>query len=316
MIRVRRYNDTDEDKIRDLFKKCFGREMSYNEWVWKYKMSPWGSLAYVALDNKKLVSHFGAIRYSFYQKGDLLWAYQLCDIMTHPDYRGKIYGKNPPIVKVTKIFYKENIMDFAFGFPSERHARLQTSLLEGSQHKRIKLLKKCLVAKNKIEQKTYILKVGWENINKAVLDDLWKSCNETYNLSIFKDSNYIIWRYMKHPSQYYTLIGMKNIDQKKIIAIAVIKCSNYEMSILDFFVGGSHEIFSVFWDMLESYAIKMQVSIINVWANLEENISKYLLKLGYKIIEDVPFQIRVISKNKINHNEFYSNYNYRMGDLL
>jgi hypothetical protein len=314
MIEIREYRDTDEAQIQELFLTCFGRKLSSIEWAWKYKMSPWGSVAYVALDDKKLISHYGAIRYAFYR--NLLWTYQPCDVMTHPDYRGKIYGKKPPIVKTAEKFYIENTMDFAFGFPSERHARLQTSLLGGSQHRKVTLLKKHLLIKNEIKHKSYILKVGWDSINIGGLDDLWKSCSETYPLSIFKDSTYLLWRYMEHPSQYYTLVTLRDIIQKKIVAIAVIKCSEHEMNIFDFFVNGGCEVLSALWEMLESHAIKMKAHIVNVWINLEENISRYLVELGYENTEDVPFQARVINKSKISQNDFFTGYCYRMGDLL
>jgi len=313
---IRRYKDTDKENIRGLFRKCFGREMSQNEWAWKYKMSPWGSVAYVAVDNKKLISHYGAIRYAFLRKGDVFWTFQPCDVMTHSDYRGRIYGKKPPIVKIVEKFYMENIMDFAFGFPSERHARLQTSLLGGSEHRKVTLLKKSLVSTNEMKFRTYILEVGWDNIHIDDLDDFWVSCSKTYPLSIVKNSKYLLWRYMEHPSQYYTLVGLRDILQKKIAAVAVIKCTGSEMNIFEFIVKEDREVLSVFREMLESHALKMKANVVNVWINSEEYIPQYLIEAGYKMTEDVPVQVRIISKNKLSPKRFYSEYCYRMGDLI
>lgn len=316
MIEIRRYKDTDEEKIRNLFKICFDRDMSHNEWGWKYKNSPWGSVAYVAEDDKKLIAHYGAIRQAFYLEGEILWTYQPCDVMTHPDYRGKFFSKKPLVAKVAEMFFKDDVMDFAFGFPSERNARLHHLVLGWSQHRKVALFKKHLLKSNEIKVKPYILKIGWDNVNYDDLDDLWRSSSNTYSLSILKDRKYHLWRYKEHPSVYYTLVTLKDIIQKRIVALAIVKCSGNEMNIYDFFIEDNYEVFYFFWNILEAYAIKIQACIVNVWINLEENISKYLVELGYKIIEDVPFQVRVISKSKMSQNDFFSGYCYRMGDLL
>jgi hypothetical protein len=316
MIKIRRYKDTDEEKIRNLFKICFDRDMSHNEWVWKYKMSPWGSVAYVAEDDKKLIAHYGAIRQAFYLEGEILWTYQPCDVMTHPDYRGKFFSKKPIVAKVAEMFFKDNVMDFAFGFANERNARLHEIVLGWSKYKKVTLFKKHLLKSNEIIREPFILKVGWDNVNSDDLNDLWRSSNPTYSLSINKDRKYLLWRYMEHPSQYYTFVTLKDIIQKNIVAIAVIKCSDHEMNILDFFVNGGCEVLSALWEMLESYAIKMQSNVMNVWINPEEKYSEYLLRLGYNMIEDFPLSVKIINLGKMSQSDFFSKYCYRMGDYL
>jgi hypothetical protein len=315
-MEIRAYKDTDVEEIRKLFHICFGRELSRNEWFWKYKMSPWGSVSYVVVDHDNLIAHYGAIRHAVYLKGDMLWAYQPCDVMTHPGYRGKMSGKKPFVMQAGGMFLKDNVMDFAFGFPNERNARLHEIALGWSPYRKVALFRKQLRRSSEIKEKPYVLKIGWDTINPEDLDDLWKRCNTTQSLSTVKDSKYLLWRYVEHPGEYYTLITLKDVIQNKSIASAVVKCSGHKMNVFDFIVEDSDEIFSSFWTMLEAYALKMQSEIVNVWINPEEVYSGYLVGLNYRIIEDIPLFVKIINGSKISQSSFFSKYSYRIGDCL
>lgn len=279
-------------------------------------MSPWGSHAYVALDNNTVISHYGAIRYKFYLGDEKFCAYQQCDVMTHPRYRGRMSGKKPIIMQAAEMFLNDNVIDFSFGFPNERNARLHEIVLGWSKYRKVSLFRKHFLKSNEIIKEPFILKIGWDNVNYDDMEDLSRNSNHTYSLSISKDRKYLLWRYKEHPGEYYSLVTIKDIFQKRIIASAVIKCSGREMNVLEFFVQNSDEVFSSFWPMLESYAIKMQSNVMNAWINPVEKYSEYLLRLGYKIIEDSPLSVKIINEGKISQSDFFNKYCYRMGDLL
>jgi hypothetical protein len=318
MMQIRRFRDDDAEQIIQLFYNCFGREMSQNEWIWKYKKSPWGSVAYVAVDGTELVGFYGAIKCAISYHGTTLWTYQPCDVMTHPAYRARIFGKKPLIVQTAELFYKENVMDFTFGFPSERNARLHHLVLGYSQHRKVALFKKDLNVKNinnLSKYKPYILRIGWDKVNSKDLDEVWKSCSKRLSLSILKESKYLFWRYMDNPSHFYTLLTLKDIIKKTIISSAIVKCSDCEMYVVDFF-HDDREIFPYFWQSLETYAIKMQAKAISVWINYKEDIAKDLIEFGYEINEDAPFALRIMNSHAITPDDFYTKYCYRIGDLL
>lgn len=315
-MEIRYYQDTDEEKIRKLFHLSFGKELSHNEWDWKYKMSPWGSVAYVAVEHNDIIAHYGAVRHAVYLEGDMLWAYQSCDVMTHPGYRGKVSGKKPAVMRACEMFLKDNTMDFAFGFPNERNARLHEITLGWSPYRKVALFRKQLRRSSEIKGKPYVLKIGWDTVNPEDMDDLWKRCNATQSLSIVKDSKYLLWRYVENPVGYYTLVALKDIIQKKSIALAVVKCSGHEMNVFDFIVQDSDEIFSFFWIMLEAYALKMQSEIVNVRINPGERYSEYLAELNYSIIEDIPLFVKITDESKMSQPNFFSKYSYRIGDCL
>jgi hypothetical protein len=309
MIEIRPYKEGDEKEIIKLFKACFGKEMSRKEWQWKYKKSPWGSVSYVVFDNKKLVSHYGGIKYLFYSGNKMLSAYQTCDVMTHPDYRGKFFGKKPLVVKAGEMFYMDNVMDFAFGFPSERHARLQRLLLDGSKYLKILLYKKDLSGANEIRNKSYKLETGWDIVNSDDLDNLWQYSVNNHPLSIVKDSKYLFWRYLEHPSKYYTLLAVKETSGSRIKAFAVTRCTGNELNIYEF-CPGDPDLFN----SIASYAKDIQAKVINISANENEEISHYLSSAGYKTTEYVPLSVRIIKKRMLTIKAFFQNYCYRLGD--
>lgn len=311
-MEIRQAQEKDEKGIRELFYSSFRKEMSHEEWIWKYKQSPYGSVSYVAIDNKNIIAHYGGIKFSFYMKGRTLWAYQKCDVMTHPGYRGKVFSKSPPIVQAGKMFYEENSMDFAFGFPSERHARLQRLVLGGSDPERISVFNKDLQHTFKMKWR-YKIEVGWDALNSIDLYELWNRCYESSSLSIVKNSSYIAWRYRKHPSRNYTPVVFRSKFFKKIEGLVIVKCNDNLMSVLDYFIP-QKSIFKLFWNHLESFALSLKATSITTWANREESVSDFLIDLGFSINEGIPYAVRIINHKEMVDTDFYSKYCYRMGD--
>ncbi|KJR40320.1 hypothetical protein MCHI_003745, partial [Candidatus Magnetoovum chiemensis] len=194
MIKIRRATESDEKGIIELFKDCFFKDLSAAHWHWKYRLSPYGSLSYVAEEDNKIISHYGAILEHFRINDTTLKAYQFCDVMTHPKYRAKVFSKFPPIVKAGQLLYAENQMDFAFGFPSERHGKLQKLILGGSQPQKITVFYKNLTSHKKTSPlNLYRLTSGWQNIKD--IDRLEQKSHSRDNITIIKNSNYINWRY-------------------------------------------------------------------------------------------------------------------------
>jgi hypothetical protein len=309
MIEIRSSRKSDEKEIKKLFKICFGKDISLKEWQWKYKKSPWGSVSYVALYNNKMISHYGGVRYPFQIKDKVFWAYQSCDAMTHPDHRGKFLGEKPVIAKLGGLFLQENTMDFTFGFPSERNGRLLHLALGWCQHRKVVLFKKNLIIEDKIKVNPDVLYVGWDSITSKELDDLWKNSGKNYPLSIQKNSKYLFWRYLEHPSKYYTLLTLREVSNNKINAFAVIRCCGYEMNICDIFYGRT-----LFLSMIEAFAKELQVRVINILVNANEEISHYLIYSGYKPVEYMPLAVRIMAPEELTEETFFNNYCYRLGD--
>ncbi len=309
MIEIRRYSDSDEEGIRKLFSRCFGKEMSREEWLWKYKNSPWGSTAIVALDDNNVIAHYGGIKMKFSFKDKVLNAYQFCDVMTHPEYRGIFVSKSPIIVKLGGMFYKENEMDFAFGFPSVRHAKLQSLRLGGEGYRFIKLYKK-------IKTRRYFgglfLKVedGWDHFHKyGIPQEYFKRREQIFK--ILKNEKYIEWRYFQSPIKKYRLFVFKKFNMLK--GFAIVSINENWLEILDIFAKDISSLKDLIIS-IEKYIFDefKMVEGIKAWFHPSESL---LEKLGFESEDHIPVAFKSVNREcGITSDVFYDNYYYRMGD--
>lgn len=311
-MQIRPFHDKDEKDIRDLFSICFGRELSHEEWVWKYKASPWGSYATVAVKGDNIIAHYGGIRIKFYFKDKTVYAYQFCDVMTHPEYRGRLFSKTPFIAMLNEMFYREKPMDFAFGFPSLRHARLQCKRLGGEGYRHVRLYKKEHMKRRTVSWKLK-MKEGWEFLTDKKVDKLLIQ-HDDKSLQIVKNKKYLKWRYMENPLKDYRLLVFKKLYITKGYIIFTLK-DNW-LNVLDFFLRDENDLKDMLIS-LEDYILKNLEDIrgIKAWFHPNESLIKYLEALGYSNEDDIPLIYRTVNDGcGVKYESFFENYFYRMGD--
>jgi hypothetical protein len=313
-LHIREYTQNDIKSILNLFRVSFHKEVSGEWFRWKYQHSPWGTKGYVVVDDDAVVAFYGGIRLQFLFNGDRLWAYQFCDVMTHPGYRGRLLaGKTPFVIRIARKFHEDNPMEFAFGFPSERHARLQTMMIGGTSYSHVTVFKKELTPLDTPRLNPYRVVTGWTSIDKRDIDELWQRSSRRFSLTIVKNSNYIFWRYRNSPSGSYEVIAMKSRILRKVKAFAIIKTTGNELHVLDFFIPDKR-VFAHFRDAMEYSAAKKGLGSVITWTNTNEDISQSLIASGYKSFQGIPFGVRIVDEKKIQEKEFYGRYCYRMGD--
>jgi hypothetical protein len=310
---IREFTEKDISGILDLFSLSFGKEASQAWFLWKYQKSPWSARGYVVLHKEDIVAFYGGLRLQFISGEEMLWAYQFCDVMTHPKYRGKIFGKNPVIIRVARLFQEENAMDFAFGFPSERHARLQTMMMGATSYKHIIGFRKPLHSKRTSALYPYRMAVGWEHLSEKDMDVLWEKSSKRLSFALVKNSRFLVWRYREHPDVKYLAIVMKRLLSRKPRAFAVAKVTGNELHVLDFLIA-EKELYSHFWAMIESVSCDLKATSIITWANVRDPLSAYLTQSGYEAFQGIPYGVRIVSDEKLSEQMFYETYSYRMGD--
>jgi hypothetical protein len=309
---IREVTTEDEDKVRFLFALCFGKELSRQEWAWKYKDSPWGSTAAIAVDGEDIIAHYGGMKMQFYFRGKTFVAFQPCDVMTHPGYRSRIFSKRGAMVKAGEYFYETNPMDFAFGFPSERHAVLGTKQLGYTEHGYVAVLNKEPAGVSPLRNPLLKVETGWDCIGGTELDALWAKVRDTFALSLEKHSRYIFWRYRDNPAKRYVPVVVRSRYTKRTKAFAVCAVGKNELSVLDFFYAGGFKLKSLL-QVFEHIAFNYHVNNIKVWINPNEDIFQMVLKKGYVQEKGIPFIFKIINK-EVTSSFLFSHYCYRMGD--
>ncbi len=311
-MEIRNITDADEQGIRGLFAACFDKELSHEEWVWKYRHSPWGSEAAIALDGGHIIAHYGGVGAEFYGKGRTLRVYQPCDVMTHTKYRARIFSKRGAMVRAGELFFGSNPMDFAFGFPSERHAVLGTKQLGYTEHSHITVLRKKVSIRRPFGNVFVKAEKGWGSLNEAELDTLWKEAREEYGLTLDKDSRYLCWRYRNHPSKQYEPLLVRSRYSKTLKAFAVYAVRESELHVLDFFSARSFNTKNLL-RLFENTAARNGLGTIRVWVHPHESVFSTFERYGYAAEKGVPYIFKILN-DQITPSFLFSSYCYRMGD--
>jgi hypothetical protein len=302
----------DEEGIRELFKTCFGKELSHEEWLWKYKYSYLGSSSFVAEDGGNIIAHYGGFKMRFYSKGRVFNAYQGCDVMTHPRYRARLFAKRGIIVKTAEAFYEASPTEFIFGFPSERHGRLMSLQLGWEKSRLINVMEKD--SDFKADRNPFLkIETGWERIDPQEMDNLWREIRDLHSLSIEKESRYILWRYRDNPQKRYEVVIFRGLLKRYLKAYVIVRMDNNNLSVLDFFVSKEMNFRKVL-AALEHFAIKRKAKGISLWVNPEEGIYKILRNAGYRDGKGIPYAVRIFEGSGLPPDFFLDQYCYRLGD--
>jgi len=310
-MEIREIKSSDEKGIRVLFHLCFGKELESSYWEWKYRKSFLGSSAVVAIDNGEIIAHYGGIKMRFYFSGKSFIAYQPCDVMTHPKYRARIFSKRGAMVRAGEYFYKINQMDFAFGFPSERHAILGKKQLGYTEYGYVQVLSK-RVLDSYLWNPSLKTDIGWDSVHEEELDFLWDEVKDNFGLSIEKKSLYIFWRYRDNPSKKYFPLIVRNRFNGKLIAFSALSFKEDELFILDFLFSRDLNICTLM-KHIERFAKKNGMKKITLWASPSDPTFKYLMDYGFTQDKGIPYIFKILS-NSLDEQFLLNHYYYKMGD--
>jgi hypothetical protein len=119
---VRFASESDAPGIRALFAVVFGKELSAEEWSWKYPGNPDGWLGTVTISGGQIVGNYSGSGTRFRLGGRETLAYAIGDVATHPRVR-QLGGRRGVFAEMTAAFYAEvgrRHVPFCFGFPNDR----------------------------------------------------------------------------------------------------------------------------------------------------------------------------------------------------
>lgn len=311
-MEIRGLEEEDEEGIRSLFALCFGKELSPDEWIWKYKASPWGGTAAIAVDDGEIIAHYGGLKMKFSFQGKTFDVFQPCDVMTHPKFRARIFSKKGAMVKAGEYFYNTNPMDFAFGFPSERHAILGTKQLGYTEHGYVTVLTKKVSGSGRGWGPFSKVQTGWDSMSGAELDSMWEEVKNAAGLTICKNSSYLFWRYRDNPSRQYLPVVVRSGFRKRPMAFGVLSFRGSELLVQDFFCTGAMNIRNLL-RLFEGIALEHGLESLVVWVNIKEPSFGTFMDYGFVTGKGIPYIFRIINA-AIRPEFLFDNYRYRMGD--
>jgi hypothetical protein len=247
-LTIRLYKPGDEIGIVKLFKEIFGREMTIEEWRWKYtgqgNKKVYSSIA--VNETNEVIAHYGGVPHRMIYHGKEIYGLSIGDVMVHPTFRGlKLFKKAAAMVP------DEAAIDgfiLGYGFPNERALQLPEKLglyekIEDvfEANKEVRFHKNM----NRLLYKFFPISYDDRRINK-----LWESVKDTFGLSVVRDREYLQWRYEKHPFFSYELWGLRKRWSRRLQGLAVLRNEEEKMLIIDFVVNDN--LFSTLFQKIEN----------------------------------------------------------------
>lgn len=239
---IKKYETGIEHGIIKLFSDVFQTYRSSHRWKWQFEANPQGkSWIMLAQDRNQVIGQFALRRNDLNFMGQRVTAGQSCDTMVHPDYRGK--GLFIQLAKQNYRTAKADGLKVAFSFPNRasypgymrnlgRHRICMLKcysyrigyrrLLGNSLDKifrpffRIPNRIKFLIERHLLSDD---LKIVTSSHIPNQAEELLRDNLNYEVLSVWKDLQYMKWRYQDHPDHQYDFhfLYVKN----KLEALAV-----------------------------------------------------------------------------------------------
>jgi 2-polyprenyl-3-methyl-5-hydroxy-6-metoxy-1,4-benzoquinol methylase len=308
-ILIRPYQEGDEKGIIRLFQEVFGREMTIDEWHWKYRGQGNEAVSAVVAVNEaeEIVGHYGGIPLRTIYEGKPTHILATCDVMIHPYSRGFWMLK-----RITASFKHEAVkrgFRMCFGFPTEKTLMLPAEKLNIIERcTNISETYKDVSLRNNVNR--FLFKLFPMNFYDMRLNSLWESLKEGRSFSVIRDKDYLSWRYGRNPCFGYHIWGLTRRWDKQLLGAAIIRNDHAEdLMIMD--VICTDDFLTPLLQKVENLVFSMRKKRITLW--MPERYHAKLQRNGYSLREyGVLGQIvgeDFISKDKIAR-EFY----YSMGD--
>ena len=204
---IRGYKPGDEKEITALFREVFGKDMSLDQWKWKYSLPGNGKIySKVAEDTSgNIVGHAGAIPLRGIFKNEDIPFFHIVDVMVHPKARGFLGRKNVFNDMMKNLFedlIKECAFIFCYGFPGNRPFIIGERI---SVYEKIEQAFENIKTAHRSFVNLYTVQgLDWDDRR---LDDLWSLFSNDFPLALIRDKKYLYWRYAMNPFFSYQLFG-------------------------------------------------------------------------------------------------------------
>ncbi len=223
--KIHHASPTDYEAIATLFMSVFGHPLSRALWQWKY--GDGHGNAVVAERNGRLIAHYGGMYRDVIVCGEANWAFQICDVMVHPDERG-VLTRNGAFL-LTAATSAEIYGPLGYGFPNGRHADLAEKVGIGkSMGTMVELRWQALPDSSFFGTRIKKIEKG-NTLYQEKIDSLWgEMASDLLNSAVgVRDWKYLSYRYFEHPEiEYEVLMVSKRFTGSPLGTIVLKRVEN------------------------------------------------------------------------------------------
>jgi 2-polyprenyl-3-methyl-5-hydroxy-6-metoxy-1,4-benzoquinol methylase/uncharacterized Fe-S cluster-containing radical SAM superfamily protein len=307
---IRRYRDGDEYGIVRLFREVFGREMSPEEWNWKYKGLENGEVRSVIIESISgdIVGHYGGITLRMIRNGREMAGVSIGDVMIHQKFRGFTR------LKKLNAFFVDRLLDesfsFIYGFPTE--STLMLPAVKLGMFERVEAVqegvKDVVFSGGPVR---YLYSLFPMDFDDKGVDELWAETGRRLKLSVIRDRAFFRWRYKSNRLFSYSLWGLRKRWSGRLLAVAAIKNEDAgRMIIMDALcVDG---MLPVLLTKIENMAATAGVRRLTLWA--PGQLRAPLKAKGYELIQTGTTLARINNPLIVSREDFLADFFYTAGD--
>jgi hypothetical protein len=234
-VLIKEYEIGDETGILSLFKEVFGFNRDENHWNWQFINHCQGrGIITLANMSGQTVAQYSMMRNNLNFMGREIIAAQSCDTMVRSDFRKK--GLFSHLAERNYSFAAKNGVQAVFGFPNRNSypgivrnlkwyrifflnhylLRFGYEKIWGGRfdqiHKHVRgMLNRLKYISLRFRQKNIDISVSYELPDD--LDDCLAEIRDYEVLSVWKDLNYLRWRYQNHPNFIYKFHILRYINR-------------------------------------------------------------------------------------------------------
>ncbi len=216
--RIRGYRPGDEVAILDLFRDCFGEDLSLQRWRWRYLDNPRGgpriSLAFAA--DGELVCQYCAypVRWSGLPAAVPVVGHQVGDTMTRRGARGVGRGPTSILARTSRHFYLTQCngrVAFNYGFNTGNITKFSVRyvgahVVEDAPCRELPE-EAPLGGRRRFGRRYELRRIAERSEIDADFDALLERVGERYGLLVERSAEYLRWRYMDCPDEGLELVA-------------------------------------------------------------------------------------------------------------
>lgn len=293
------------EKLQELFRLSYGREISEEYLIWRYVDNPLlSTFAAVEFAEDKIVSSYTASPCCLSYGGETLKTALSATTMTHPDYRG--LGLFPQLADQVYKQMGQSGFEVIWGFPNPLSHPVFLSKLQWFDIAAVPTM--TLKVSNRAQNE----RMNYTTDNDFALGYGGVSFPEA-PIAVIKSQAYLQWRYREHPTNSYANIIVSN--KQGITSHVVLKIYNNTLDIVDMRAATREEA-EYLLESAVSYAVENKLQTIQGWAPIHHFIYSLYKKAGFEAGSPVfNFGGRLLV-NRLNKNDFadYSRWYVQMGD--
>lgn len=280
---IRDCKQSDNESVRQLFKKVFNKEHADFYWEWKYRQSPFPPIVLVWEENGNITGHIAVWVMLAYVNGRSAQIGLRIDTMVDPEARGKgIYRQlNQEMMKRAAAAD----IQMLYGFPSPM---AQAPLLKYTKatHKtdiaRWMMVLPVLSAVGKKQNGGTFERVTEFDER---FDTLAEAVKDQSAVHIKKSASFLNWRYQNHPIFSYTTFGL--FDRGELKGFIVVKKEKKTIKKLPVYIGSIVDISAVeekYTEALLARAVRelKNCAAVQLWTLPDSSLESSLMNRRFR----------------------------------